>query len=147
MDYNDENILTPLTPTPFDNTSSGFLSTEENNENTISDEYEQFVGKLKTVTNETINHLPSGFNLNDKYLDAFAGDKRILVNLKELSDVYTAGEGITILNREISNTKTTSWGDIIGNLDEQNDLKNALDTILANADYNNYLPKNQRNIT
>lgn len=65
-------------------------------------------GTLKTCT--TANQPVSGYAVGDKYLDlvlANAESSHIYILVKDLVDVYTAGDCITISNNKISVNKTT----------------------------------------
>ncbi len=149
----DENEFASITPN--DETINGVMEGEsensgELNENSlernksISGNYEEFIGLLKTVTENS--SLPQNFNVGDKYMEFFIPDGksgRVLVDLNELKDIYTAGNGISILNNVISNTKTVNWGEIKGLLSNQQDLQNALNAISEDMDYSNYVPKTQ----
>ena len=113
-------------------------------------------GVIKTVKEETrkAENIPDYYKENDKYIDLILNkpdNTRVLINVSELSDIYTAGNGINITDRVISNTQTSAeWGNIAGNIDEQHDLTEAL---AAKADasalesyaalLNNYVPQAQ----
>lgn len=65
-------------------------------------------GSLKTCT--TANQPVTGYAVGDKYIDlvlANADNSHIYIFVKDLVDVYTSGEGITITNSVISVNKTS----------------------------------------